>query len=166
MLGLKYPYCLCTDWTNFVCLNCTIVIRLEFFNIDVSLKYWKSTSPCNMTKQSAFEITILLWVNTFVSTYIFNLMNIWDELKAPKDIFEGHLNESYDKRTTKKLPSIFQINRYRFNAASKAQKLKKLSLHLSTGYTKPCFQPISPTLTNFEPASTNSNPLPPSTACL
>ena len=33
-------------------------------------------------------------------------MNIWDELKDPKAIFEGHLNESYDKRTTKKLPSI------------------------------------------------------------
>ena len=35
MLGLKYPVCLCTDCINFVFLNCTIVIRLEFFNIDV-----------------------------------------------------------------------------------------------------------------------------------
>ena len=57
-----------------------------------------------MTKQSPLEITILLWVNTFVSTYIFNLMNTWDELKDPKAVFEGNLNESYDKKTTKILP--------------------------------------------------------------
>lgn len=31
-------------------------------------------------------------------------MNTWDELKDPKAIFEGNLNESYDKKTTKILP--------------------------------------------------------------